>query len=375
MSWKQEQQIQPVSLEDMRLLGSGRTPDFIARDSITRSGVARPGLTFNADNTLSMTPGNVTQMGQNYFDKPAVGTPGLQPHQTTGIGYHGDSDYPNQAGSGAVGRAIWVEQTYAQPLHGTASRMQIDMSSLRLREDLLERNGIYLPGGNGSPRQPYYDIGQSPPALGHFDHTHNGGHLNELGGAHQHHPVTPITNTTARHHEPLVNDYLNALQAGNEDAARSAAMAFAASERGRQLIAEAEQRQLEKQKRLPGRDNPLFQQALDCMQRLGPQAGGYADLPQMDSMAGAIACQASHDRLTCINSIRLLPNGDYLATGKNHNNAFTEQSVTQQADAWFRPLSDSLQQLDQQTRSQQQEQLQQQMRQQQQTDQLDGPTR
>ena len=184
---------------------------------------------------------------------------------------------------------------------------------------------------------------------------------------------TPSHNTVARHPEPLVNEYVTALQAGNEEAARSAAMAFAASERGRQLIAEAEQHLLEKQQRLPGRDNPLFQQALDCMQRLGPQAGGYADLPQMDSMAGAIACQASQDRLTRIESIRLLPNGDYLATGKNHNNAFTEQSVTDQGAAWFRPLQDSLQQLDEQTRSQQQEQ--QQTRQQQQADPFNGPVR
>ena len=363
----------PTTLTSMSLLNSGYSHDFIQQDSVSGAIQPRSGLTFNADNTLPMTSANVAQMGRNYFDKAPLNTPGLQPHQTTSIGYHGDSDYPNQAGSGAVGRAIWVEQTYAQPLHGAASRMEIDMASLRLREDLLERNGIYLKGGNGSPPQPYYDISQSPPALGHFHHTHNGGHLNELGGAHQHHPVAPRTNTAARHPEPLVNDYVTALQAGNEEAARSAAMAFAASERGRQLIAQAEQHLLEKQQRLPGRDNPLFQQALDCMQRLGPQAGGYADLPQMDSMAGAIACQASQDRLTRIESIRLLPNGDYLATGKNHNGAFTEQSVTDQGAAWFRPLQDSLQQLDEQTRSQQQEQ--QQTRQQQQADPFNGPVR
>ncbi len=102
-----------VTLADMRNLNNMRVLDFIEINSSTGHLQARPGLTFNADNTLSMTPGNVAQMGRNYFDKPAVGTPGLQPHQTTSIGYHGDSDYPNQAGSGAVGRAIWVEQTYA----------------------------------------------------------------------------------------------------------------------------------------------------------------------------------------------------------------------------------------------------------------------
>ena len=208
-----QQNIPGAALVDMMNLQNDRVLDFIKSNSSNpNQAQPLPGLTFNADNTLSMTPGNVAQMGRNYFDKPPVGTLGLQPHQTTSIGYHGDSDYPNQAGSGAVGRAIWAEQTYAQPLHGAASRMEIDMASLRLREDLLERNGIYLKGGNGSPPQPYYDISQSPPALGHFHHTHNSGHLNELGGAHQHQPVTLKANTTARHPEPLVNHYVTALQ-------------------------------------------------------------------------------------------------------------------------------------------------------------------
>lgn len=169
---------------------TSRVLDFVEQSkTIPGQAQARPGLTFNADGTMSMTPANVAQMGQNYFDKPPVGTPGFTRQQTTGIGHHGDSDYPNYYGANAVTNIITRDRAYAHPVNGVAPQMQINMGQLRLREDLMERNGITLTTNPGTP-QPYYDTSQSSPALHHFDHTHNQNHVNEQN-AHQHVPVVP----------------------------------------------------------------------------------------------------------------------------------------------------------------------------------------
>ncbi|MBL9196206.1 hypothetical protein VB151_17055 [Xanthomonas fragariae] len=95
---------------------------------------------------------------------------------------------------------------------------------------------------------------------------------------------------------PLVDQYLAALKAGDEQGARTAAMAFAIPERWQQTVADAEQRILAKQQQLPGRDNPLFEQALTHLERLGPQAGGYLDRVQMEGVAlsGQAATPAQH---------------------------------------------------------------------------------
>ncbi|HEX7801720.1 MAG TPA: hypothetical protein VF471_03050 [Pseudoxanthomonas sp.] len=190
-----EQQTKPTAdLTDMMKLAknnkTSRVLDFVEPNSVNRQqGQARAGLTFNADNTMSMTPANVAQMGKNYFDKPPKGTPGVPAQQTTGIGFHGDSDYPNSYGANAVTNVISVDRTYARTVNGMAPQMQINMGQLRLREDLMERNGITLTTNPGTP-QPYYDTSQPSPVLHHFDHTHNQNHLNEQN-AHQHVPVVP----------------------------------------------------------------------------------------------------------------------------------------------------------------------------------------
>ncbi|MBT2747819.1 MULTISPECIES: hypothetical protein [unclassified Lysobacter] len=188
-----EQQIKPgADLTDIWALAKNyktlRVLDFVERDqSNPQQAQARPGLTFNSDASLSMTPANVAQMGQNYFDKPPVGTPGFTRHQTTGIGHHGDSDYPNYYGANAVTNIITSERAHAHPINGVAPRMQIDMGQLRLREDLMERNGVTLTANPGTP-QSYYDTSQSPPALHHFDHTNTPpGSQN----SHQHVPAAP----------------------------------------------------------------------------------------------------------------------------------------------------------------------------------------
>jgi len=183
-----QQQITPYAgLDSMLGTRNSRVRDFIELDKISNSAQPRSGLTFNPDATLSQTPANIAAAGQHYFDKPPKGTPGVPENQTTGIGFHGDSDYRNYYGAHAVGRAIDMERSYAQPINGHAPNMQIDMSRLGLREDLMERNGIAIGKNPGTP-QPYNDTSQLPPAPHRFDHTDT---PPGMPNSHQHVPVVP----------------------------------------------------------------------------------------------------------------------------------------------------------------------------------------
>jgi hypothetical protein len=183
-----QQQITPMAgLDNMLKTKNSRVLDFVEFNESTNSAQARPGLTFNPDTTLSQTPANIAAAGQYYFDKPPKGTPGVTAHQTTGLGFHGDSDYRNYYGAVAVGGAINAERAYAQPVNGHRPNMQIDMSRLGLREDLMERNGITIGKNPGTP-QPYNDTSQLPPAPRHFDHTNTPA---GVPNSHQHVPVIP----------------------------------------------------------------------------------------------------------------------------------------------------------------------------------------
>ncbi|WP_434990791.1 XVIPCD domain-containing protein [Xanthomonas melonis] len=171
-----------VDLNTMRSLGNARLDDFIqASPTNGKQSQARPGITFNPDGSLPMTPQNTSAQAAYYFDKPPHGAPGLSRTQTTGIGFHGDSDYPNYYGAGAVSRAIAFDRAYAHPVGGIFPQMQLDMQRLRFREDLLEHNGITLPPGTTATPQVYWDTSTNPPTRGLLQHTQ---------GTHQH--ISPI---------------------------------------------------------------------------------------------------------------------------------------------------------------------------------------
>ncbi|MBB4734035.1 XVIPCD domain-containing protein [Xanthomonas arboricola] len=179
-----ERQINPaVDLNAMRRLGNGRVDDFVEANPSNRTQTqARPGITFNQDGSLPMTTQNVSAQATYYFDKQPRGTPGLPQNQTTGIGFHGDSDYPNYYGAGAVSRAIAFDRAYAHPVGGVAPQMQLDMQRLRFKEELLEHNGITLPPGTTATPQIYWDTSSNPPTRGLLQHTK---------GSHQHISPTP----------------------------------------------------------------------------------------------------------------------------------------------------------------------------------------
>jgi hypothetical protein len=160
-----------------------------------------------------------------------------------------------------------------------------------------------------------------------------------------------------RRSDPLVEQYFAALQTGDEQGARAASIAFANSERGQQIADQSEQRILVRQRQLPGRDNPLFVQALQHLEQLGPQAGGYLDRIQMEQVAGAVAHQAKRQYLPAIGA--LVPSRDghaLVALGTNddmiHGPAFIDKLQAAQ-----QPLDQSLQQLTVETQRQEQQAL------------------
>jgi hypothetical protein len=182
LSYEQQRSGNPnVALQDMwSNANRGRVEDFLVLDASVNA-VARPNLTFNADNSLTPTPGtngNVEAMGRYYFGQPPVGTPGVPPADTVSLGPYSHSDYKNQYGAGVVSLAIWAEQAIAVPKHGNASQMRVNMQSLGFNEALPEENGIFITAGS-TASQSYRDASTTPPIVGRFDHTFDGPNKNQ----------------------------------------------------------------------------------------------------------------------------------------------------------------------------------------------------
>ena len=151
------------SLEDIYRAHPGRMNDFIAVTPGTPNTYAlRPGLTLNADMTMTADAANTRAMGQHYYGQPAT---------SARIGPNGDSDYQNYYGAAWVGYAAQMERAYA-PTHAAAGRspqFALDMGALGVNEVQLERNGLNL-GGAGNT-QAYRNTGTTPPTQGTFHHT------------------------------------------------------------------------------------------------------------------------------------------------------------------------------------------------------------
>lgn len=161
------------TLEDIYRAHPGRMNDFIAVTPGTPNTYAlRPGLTVNADMTMTADAANTRAMGQHYYGQPAT---------SARIGPNGDSDYQNYYGAAWVGYAAQMERAYA-PTHAAAGRnpqFALDMAALGVNEVQLERNGLNL-GGAGNT-QAYTNTGTTPPTQGTFHHT---------AGTNQHVPIT-----------------------------------------------------------------------------------------------------------------------------------------------------------------------------------------
>ncbi len=234
-----------------------RLLDFLRADPLNPShAVVNPGITFNPDGSLSQTPANIAAMGRHYFDRPSPlhAQPGERP-VTLGEGRPGPSaDYTNYYGTWAVERIIAAEDRASVRHRGARPQIAIDMAGLGLREDLIEMEGLDL-GTNRAPR-PYLDTSRTPASLGHFHHTQDA----SMGHDHRHIPVVGPARIGSSG-DAVVDAWIDALQEGDNAAARSVQRAFAQSHEGQRLWAEATATALRGQAH--GRDPaPLLQQAL-----------------------------------------------------------------------------------------------------------------
>ncbi len=98
------------------------------------------------------------------------------------------------------------------------------------------------------------------------------------------------------------------------------------------------------------RGDPLFQQALAGLDRLGPDAGVYANQQDKERIAGALALQAKTQQppLPEIQDVVVNPtNGNIFATWKNPGNATDMARVhVDRHDAVQQPLAENLQKLE-----------------------------
>ena len=141
----------------------GRMADFIDVNMthVPPSYSLKPNLQVKADMTMETSDHNLAGMGKNFFDKP-------RPQQ--GLGFHGNSDYPNYYGSYAIGLAVQYERAYNPPQPGVPSpEMSVNMASLHLSRQQVEQNGIDF--GANTHQMTFQDKSTTPPTQQHFDHT------------------------------------------------------------------------------------------------------------------------------------------------------------------------------------------------------------
>lgn len=93
--------------------------------------------------------------------------------------------------------------------------------------------------------------------------------------------------------------------------------------------------------------HPLYAQALQHVQALGPQAGGYRNPQEMERVAGALAAQAQSNHLPSITAVVASTDGKGLiAAWTNPDNPLDTNRVYQEkTQAAAQPLEQSLQQL------------------------------
>jgi hypothetical protein len=172
--------------------------------------------------------------------------------------------------------------------------------------------------------------------------------------------TTPQRVPTARGYaDGLIEHYFAALAAGDREGMRAASIAFTDSEIGQGVIAESRQRVAQHQQQLPGRDHPLFMQATQHLQRLGPEVANYSDHADMERIAGAIAYEAKRQHMPGIDDLVPTRNGELMASWINpRNDMFSHYATVDPFMASAQPLERNFQQLEIETQRQAQEQLQ-----------------
>ncbi|MFZ6777413.1 hypothetical protein ACO0LD_11355 [Undibacterium sp. Ji83W] len=127
-----------ATLKDIYNTHQGRMQDFIdvtgSRPNFNYA--MKPGLTIDADMTMSSSKDNISAMGKYYFDKPG---------NVSKLGSNHNLDYTNFYGSWAANVAGNNEKAYQDYYHKTDKKyvtpeVQFDMKRLGLQQDLINQN-------------------------------------------------------------------------------------------------------------------------------------------------------------------------------------------------------------------------------------------
>jgi hypothetical protein len=164
--------------------------------------------------------------------------------------------------------------------------------------------------------------------------------------------ATPVKSAS----DLIREDYLAALRAGDEQGMSAAAAAMLKSDYGQQRIAEVQQREREKLQQIPGRGHPFFGQALQHLERLGPDEAGYWNRTEMEQMAGSIAYAAQRGQLRSIDDLYPSRDGQGLVakSEQSHIGMFNDYATVDKMQAMSQPLAQSLQSLSEEAQRQEQ---------------------
>lgn len=138
-----------AGLPELYNANPGRMGDFIERSgkSPTFTYALKPGLSIEADMTITASPDNVKAMGKHYFD---------QPPSSARIGAKGNQDYPNYYGEWAVNVIAAAEKkalTEAQKADpkAVAPEVKLNLKDIGLDKSLLDTGLKYT---DTSPKKP-----------------------------------------------------------------------------------------------------------------------------------------------------------------------------------------------------------------------------
>jgi hypothetical protein len=176
-------------------------------------------------------------------------------------------------------------------------------------------------------------------------------------------PVAPARSPAQIEGDALIARYFAALQSGDDKGALAIAHAYTNTDAAKQLLAETMQGIADRQQALPGRDQPLFTQAMAHLERLGPEEVRYEDRADMERMAGVLAFEARRNGLDRIDSVAIDQNDQLVATKDTGNLWFSPSATIDPIHASMQPLGQSLQGLAEETELQAQQALQQELEQ------------
>lgn len=162
--------------------------------------------------------------------------------------------------------------------------------------------------------------------------------------------------------DPVVDRWIDALQKGDQASAKVVQQEFTESPDDRRLWAEslADAKAWEARQKpwlAQARDTPLFNQAMDHLERLEPQMDAHWTQQQREQLAGTIALEARRDHLPEISALVQTRDGGLMAVWNHPHNPILDRrtDTINPAQGAEQPLRESMQAFNEETQRQEQQ--------------------